>query len=854
MALEGLLEAGKIDLSLEIEGRPFRVLECGVDEALSDCGRVRAVIQTFEDIDFEPMLEADATVLVTIDGLEVRRFTRRLGSVMFRGLKDDSLRYELELFPAFWFMRFGKNTRKFRDKTTEDIVSTMLRESGVPFEWRNQRPCPSRPYCVQYRETNFDFVSRLLEFEGIYYYFEPDGTMVLADTSPSEPTVQGLSLFELRETEGAMADGRVGITSIVKGARISSGAATVNDYDFKKPAVSLLQGAKAEIDADLEIYDYPTGYRDPGVGATLAKLRMEALTATKRNVEGTSSVPWFMVARRFQFAHAEAVDFNGDYLLVKLEHTFRSSHAGDGKGSYENRFFAIPSSVPYRPLPTTPRPVLAGNHTSMVRGPVGEEIHTDQFGRAKVQFHWDREAKGTDEDSRWIRVLQETSSSMVLSRVGWEIVVGYIDGDPDRPIGLGRNINGQMMPTYGQPGHKNMMTIKTESYPGKNGFNELRMDDSAGAMRMDWHAQRDLANIVENDKTEKIANDQTHLVKLGVDRVVEKNQRVEIGGNETRDVHATYTETVKLDRMETIGGSETIKVKKSTSNNVRGNDTETVGSVRITIAGIGKPSIPGPQEIANVVVPHTLGAAAQDIAGGLAGGAVADLIGGASLADVAKGAGTKLAGAAANGIMNGDLGGAMKGAVGLPEGAPDLGGALEKMASPENLMAMGKQMAMDALFKGTINRDTRGVLTRMIGGAYVSAAGGSIMNSANYVFTELVGGLKLSTSIKGSLMQSASKFLIHTVGGLVMRKSKEDMSMSSNRSVVTVGTMTKMHSDEKVELRGKVIEIEGQTKVSLKSGDLLIELTPDTVKIAGKMRVKSGEKIKITGNPDKLTA
>lgn len=852
--LEMLTEGGTIDLELEIGGQSFRLLRCDVEESLSACGVVRALVQTFEDVDFEPLLEEDAVVTVTIAGLEVRRFSRRLGRASFTGLQDDSLQYALELYPTFWFARLDKNTRKFRDKTTEEIVSLVLNASGVRHEWRNQRACASRPYCVQYRETNFDFVSRLLEFEGIYYHFEPDGTMVLADTSQAEPNVDGIPVFELREAEGAMDHGRLGITSFTKTARVSSGASTVNDYNFKTPSTSLLSSKASPIDTDLEIYDYPTGFRDPGTGALLAQLRLEALTAEKRVVEGTSTVPWFMPARRFSFEHAEAVDFSGEYVLVRLEHRFVSSHAGDGQGSYENSFTAIPSSVPFRPQLSSPRPTIDGNHTVMVRGPEGEEIHTDTFGRAKVQFHWDREAKGTDEDSRWIRVLQETSSSMVLARVGWEMVVSYIDGDPDRPVAVARDINGQMMPTYAQPGHKNMMTIKTESYPGKAGFNELRMDDSLGAMRMDFHAQKDLANVVENDKTETILNNQTHLVKAGVDRVVEKNQTVTIGGRETRDVQRSYGETVKRNRVELVGGSETVKVKQSSATNVTGNDTETVGAVRLTIAGIGMPSIPGPKEIASVVVPHTLGAMAQDISPGLAGGAVAGLLSGASLADVAKSAGEGLADAAISGAISGDMGGAMKDAIGLPSGAPDLGASLEKMASPENLMAMGKEMAMDALLKGSILRDTRGVYTRMIGGAQVSVAAGTIMNGANYLFTEVIGGLKATISAQASIMQSASKFLVHTVGGLVLRKSKEDMSMSSKRSVVTVGATTTMHSDQKIELRGKVIEIEGQSKVTLKSGGTVIELGPDGASISGNLKLKSGDKIKIAGNPDKLTA
>jgi type VI secretion system secreted protein VgrG len=852
--LELLTEGGTIDLQLEIGGQAFRLLRCDVEESLSACGVVRALVQTFEDVDFEPLLEEDAVVTVTIAGLEVRRFSRRLGRASFTGLQDDSLQYALELYPTFWFARLDKNTRKFRDKTTEEIVSIVLNASGVRHEWRNQRACASRPYCVQYRETNFDFVSRLLEFEGIYYRFEPDGTMVLADTSQAEPEVDGNPVFELREAEGAMNHGKLGITSFTKTARVSSGASTVNDYNFKTPSTSLLSSKSADIDADLEIYDYPTGFRDPGTGALLAQLRLEALTAEKRVVEGTSTVPWFMPARRFSFVHWEAVDFSGEYLLVRLEHRFVSSHAGDGQGSYENHFTAIPSGVPFRPQLGSPRPTIDGNHTVMVRGPEGEEIHTDGFGRAKVQFHWDREAKGTDEDSRWIRVMQETSSSMVLARVGWEMVASYIDGDPDRPVAIARNINGHMMPTYAQPAHKNMMTIKTETYPGKLGFNELRMDDSLGAMRMDFHAQKDLANVVENDKTETILNHHTELVKAGVDRIVEKNQIVEIGGNETKDVQASYGETIKRNRVETIGGSESVKVKTSTALNVIGNDTETVGSVRLTIAGLGMPSIPSPKDIASNVVPHTLGALAQDISPGLAGGAVAGLLQGGSLSDVAKTAGEGLAEAALEGAMSGDMAGALKGAVGIPSAMPDVGAKLKEMVSPENLIAKGKEMVMGALFKGMILRDTRQVYTRMIGGAQVAVAGGSITNTSNWLFTELVGGVKATLAAQGSIMQSASKFLIHNVGGLVMRKSKEDMSISSKRSVVTVGATTTMHSDEKVELRGKVIEIEGQSGVTLKSGDLTISLGPDKATITGNLRAKSGDKIKISGNPDKLTA
>src|SRR5688500_5789447 len=169
--MELLSIEGTIDLKLVIDGTSYDAVACDVDEAMSSCGRVRVEIKTFGDVEFEPLLEADATVTITIDGLEVRRFTRRLGRADFVGIKDESLRYVLELYPAFWFLRFGMSTRKFRDETTETIVSKILGEGSVPHVWKNRRACESRPYCVQYRETNFDFVSRLLEYEGVYYFF-----------------------------------------------------------------------------------------------------------------------------------------------------------------------------------------------------------------------------------------------------------------------------------------------------------------------------------------------------------------------------------------------------------------------------------------------------------------------------------------------------------------------------------------------------------------------------------------------------------------------------------------------------------------------------------------------------------
>jgi len=622
--------AKRIEVHLNIGEETFAAVTSRVVEGMSELGGAWVEVSVGTDLDVEAMLEEEAVLFVTWGGVEVRRFTMHLAQCRFLDERDGHLRYELELRPSFWFARLDKNIRKFRDEPTEPIVTKVLGDSSVRHSWRTTRQAASRPYEVQYRETNLDFVSRLLEFEGFYYTFDPDGTMVIGDASGASPEVEGGAEYFLIEAADALAHGEFGITSFERGAAVAPGKATVSDYNWKTPALSLLASATGAKDTQLEVYDYPVGYRDPAAGEVLAKLRVEALTAQKRFVEGAGTVAAFAPARIFTFSHEEAASFSGRYLLVHVEHTYREEK---NVMIYENTWKAIPADVPFRPPLVTPRPTVDGNHTAMVRGPLGEEIHTDQYGRAKVQFHWDREAKSTDEDSRWIRMTQEISTSIALSRVGWEISVAYIDGDPTRPIGLARQINGQMVPMYQQPSFKNRMTIRTETYPGKAGFNELRMEDSSGAMTMDWHAQKDFKNVIRHDRTETIGNNLTVLVQAESSRTVEKNQSISIGADQTRTIGGDVIGKVELDRTHAVGGNEGITVASGADLSVSANDVENVGGSRITRAGNDE----------NGAIDRAVQVSFTRIVGGssihLAGAAIAHE-GGESLVEVAGG--TKL--------------------------------------------------------------------------------------------------------------------------------------------------------------------------------------------------------------------
>ena len=575
-------QALRIEVFLSIGDASWPALRARVEEGMSALGGAWVEVAVGTDLDVEGLLEEPATLVILWDGQEKRRFSMQLAKARFLDEESGHLHYELELRPSLWFLGLDKNTRKFRDQPAEPIVGKVLGEGSVAHAFRTTRQSKSQPYCVQYRETNLDFVSRMLEFEGFYYSFDPDGTMIIGDASSASPEVEGGAEFELIDAAGALSHGDFGITSFERGARVGSGKATVNDYNWKTPALPLIASATGAKDTHLEIYDYPVGYRDPATGQVLAKLRVEALCAEKRFVEGTSTVFGFAPAHIFSFTHEEGASFSGRYLLVHVEHDYREE---GGVAHYENRFRAIPADVPFRPAVKTERPEIQGNHTVMVRGPVGEEIHTDAYGRAKVQFHWDREAKGTDEDSRWIRMLQEISTSIALSRVGWEISVGYIDGDPTRPMGLARQINGQMVPMYSQPAFKNRMTIRTETYPGKQGFNEMRMEDSSGSMTIDWHAQKDWKNVIQHDRNETIGNNLTVFVQAESSRTVEKNQTITIGADQTRTVGRDVVNKVEQDRTHSIGGNENIEVSAGANVSVDGSEVETVGGVRYTRAG-----------------------------------------------------------------------------------------------------------------------------------------------------------------------------------------------------------------------------------------------------------------------------
>lgn len=945
----------KIDVDLKLEvPQDYSVATCTITEGISELTHASIEISARDQLDLNGVLATEARLELFLDGESARHFTLRVAKVSFLGVSHGSLRYRVDLRALPWLLRHTQNTRKFRGMSAEEIISKVLGEHFVPHSFRITRSTRTRNYCVQYHESNLDFVSRLLEFEGIYHTFSADGEWIFGDSSSAEPEVSGDPHIELIDAAGALSRDQLGVHELERGAEVASGTATVNDFNWKKPRMPLIQTASAANDAELEIYDYPSGYRTPEEGALLARLRLEALRVPADFLEGKGNVPSFAPAHVFFLGGAAGALFEGEWLLVRVKHEI--TMPGYGKeagaaGTYVNSFHAIPRAVPFRPPVQTPRPSVAGNHTVMVRGPAGEEIHTDEHGRFKAQFHWDREAQGTDEDSRWIRMTQEVATSMTLARVGWEVSVGYIDGDPDRPLGLSRQINGVMPPVYGQPAKKNVMTIKTPTYPGGGGYNEWRMDDSAGSMAIDVRAQREFLLKTQNDKSETVGNNETHANAASFTHGVDRHQRVKIGADSTTTVVAEEHLLVGKNRKVTVGGSETINIADAHESRVEENDSETVGSVRLTIAGKLQVNLPNPKDVLKDLIPTPQAVAQAALGGALtgAGGSVGGVIGGAlsgaggavsSGKDIGQGAlggALSTAGGQVGGVIGAGLEGAGRGISGgggtsgaLRGAAEAAGNAILKGAGPmpamgenpvaaaqsavsnlarsttanlgnvgnlasglgnlsqnmgnvasgalagatESLKGMIPQpqaiadkltgglasgITLDKLLDnftvGSIDRQAEENMRRTVGGAYVELALGNIDTRTGKVYLEAAGGAKVTVAATGGIGQTVDGYHTVTVGGIMMRKANKDMSYSAKKTTVNVGATLTLRSDERIEFKSKKIVFEGKEKVSfsVEGGKLMVELSPGSVKLKGKVAMNGGDKILVTAGKDLLT-
>jgi type VI secretion system secreted protein VgrG len=395
----------------------------------------------------------------------VTRFTAG-GPIPGTGLR----RYHAELSPWLWFLTLRSDNRIFQGKSVPEVIDQIFGELGfAQFDLRLSRSYEMKECLVQYRETDFNFVSRLMEQEGIAFYFEHsngDHTLVLADSSAAYPTIPGSSIpFTGPEPDPTRGES-VEIWS--HQYEFTPGRFTQSDYNFETPSTSLTTTERSLISlpdsGKYEIYDYPGEYATLADGQVLTKLRMEAEEARHDVVSGSSTVRDFSPGSRFTLTSHPGGGENGTYLLTATSHVVETDSAGtpdpsDDVASYDNSFVCIPESVSFRPPRISRTPVISGPQTAVVVGPEGEEIFTDEYGRVKVQFHWDREGQRDENSSCWIRVAQPWAGKKVkgqsfgvlhIPRIGHEVVVEFLEGDPDRPLVTGRVYNAEDVPPRNQ--------------------------------------------------------------------------------------------------------------------------------------------------------------------------------------------------------------------------------------------------------------------------------------------------------------------------------------------------------------------------------------------------------------------
>jgi type VI secretion system secreted protein VgrG len=453
--------------------------------------------------------------------------------------------YTLVLVPKAWVLTHESYCRIYQHQTAMDIVKRVLKDCGTTeIDDKVKGSLKSREYCVQYNETDFAFISRLLEFEGICYFFRHEAgkhTIVFANDKTAFKDVAVTPTIEYDEVIGGLREnGR--IHDWHKTNEYRAGNYHLNDYNFETPKENLV--AKSETkDHKMLFYDNAGGYDKLPEGEALAKIRVEEEQVPSNIVHG-KSLNWNLASGyRFTLAHHFADD--NKFTLTRVTHYARQPlEVSDNEEpfSYENDFTCIPWDTPYRPARFTPAPSVRGVQTAKVVGPAGEEIYTDKYGRVKVRFHWDSEPQpegAKDENaSCWIRVASYWAGkqwgAIHIPRIGQEVIVDFVEGDVDRPIIVGSVYNADNMPPYALPGDKTKSALKSDSSKGSGGYNEFRFEDLKGKEEVYFQAEKDHNTLIKHDETRKVKNDRTTEIFHDENQTVHNNETIIVKeGNQT---------------------------------------------------------------------------------------------------------------------------------------------------------------------------------------------------------------------------------------------------------------------------------------------------------------------------------
>ncbi|MFY0523099.1 type VI secretion system Vgr family protein [Archangium gephyra] len=574
-------------------------------EGLSRLYEFQVDFHPLEDAPLESkeLLGTEALLTVGLPDDKTRQVHGYVRAVDALGQHGGRWRYRAWVVPRAWWLTRVKRSRIFQGKTVPQIVKAVLEEGGVKVKLSPSGSYEAREYCTQYRETDFAFVSRLLEWEGLFYFFqhtEEGHVLVVGDKPTVHEALPGGAKLPLRE-KAELAEDKEYLSSLQRVHRLRPGKVHLKDYDFEKPALDVSGKTQDSSNGQdtLEVYDYPGEYVAPAVGKGVAKVRLEEAVQAARTLEGEGVCPRLTPGYRFEVE--DGGTHAGEYVAVEVVH---SGSQPETRGSrealgnlYRNSFKCMPASVPFRPRRTTPVPHLAGLQTATVVGPGAEEIHTDEHGRIKVQFHWDREGQRDDKASCWVRVGQAWGGpawgALYLPRIGQEVVVRFLEGNPDRPLIAGTVYNGSNPTPYALPDDKTKSTLKSASSLGSDGFNEFRIEDSAGEEEIFVHGQKDEDLVTENDKDQLVRAYEDLLVKKDRSRTVDGNQSLRvvlddvslIEGNQSLQVTGNRSTRTIGSHSESVEGNQAMTVSKNVTASVIQAASESVGAAKALTVG-----------------------------------------------------------------------------------------------------------------------------------------------------------------------------------------------------------------------------------------------------------------------------
>ena len=534
------------------------------------------------------------TVNIQVPGGALREVSGMVSRFMQSGFDKDFAVYQAELVPQCWLLKLSRDRKIYQNQTPVQVITSVLTDFDITMKDSLAATYDAVDYIVQYDETAFDFITRLMQLNGIFYFFTFSGgqhTMVLADDSSAFEPCPGAETVRFFP-ESSQFNPLDTVVTFSLESTVQLKTVTSNDYDFKTPSTSL----EGSFDAALgfgEAYEFGSGQADSAGAAAIAKLRNNAAAATAKVLRGDSFAYLFMPGTSFEMTEHFIDELNAEFVIKRVQHIARDDY-------YSNSFESFPSSVVYSPAINVQKPKISGCESALVVGPSGEEIWTDEYGRIKLQFPWDRDGLKDENSSPWVRVSQSMAGSgfgaIFIPRIGQEVIVTYLQGDPERPIVTGCVYNGENATPMALPANQTQTIIRTRSSKDGTAGNELRFEDKKDAEELYLHAQKDMAVEIENDlSTTLIKGSETHTVQEG-DRLidiqkgsethkVQATRKLEIVGDETHTNSGAFTHDVEGDYALTINGDLSITVTGAITIKSDAGITQTAGAALSLKAG-----------------------------------------------------------------------------------------------------------------------------------------------------------------------------------------------------------------------------------------------------------------------------